>query len=71
MAMRLNTRHLKGFVSEHELAAIEPQVHAAHKLLTEKSGLGNDFLGWTDLPTKRNSRGSKRLPKRSRPTVMC
>ncbi len=51
MAMRLNTRHLKGFVSEHELAAIEPQVHAAHKLLTEKSGLGNDFLGWTDLPT--------------------
>ncbi len=49
--MRLNTRHLKGFVSEHELAAIEPQVHAAHKLLTEKSGLGNDFLGWTDLPT--------------------
>ena len=41
MAMRLNTRHLKGFVSEHELAAIEPQVHAAHKLLTEKSGLGN------------------------------
>ena len=45
MAMRLNTRHLKGFVSEHELAAIEPQVHAAHKLLTEKSGLGNDFLG--------------------------
>ncbi len=51
MAMRPNTRHLKGFVSEHELAAIEPQVHAAHKLLTEKSGLGNDFLGWTDLPT--------------------
>ncbi len=51
MAMRLNTRHLKGFVSEHELAAIGPQVHAAHKLLTEKSGLGNDFLGWTDLPT--------------------
>ncbi|MEM1484989.1 glucose-6-phosphate isomerase [Oscillospiraceae bacterium PP1C4] len=50
MAMKLNTRHLQGFVSDHELTAIEPQVKAAHKTLTEKSGLGNEFLGWTTLP---------------------
>ncbi len=50
MAMKLNTRYLKGFVNEHELKAIEPQVLAAHRTLTEKSGLGNDYLGWTTLP---------------------
>ncbi len=50
MATKLNIKHLKGFVSEHELDGIASQVTAAHKLLTEKSGQGNDFLGWTDLP---------------------
>ena len=50
MAMKLNTRYLKGFVNEHELKAIDPQVLAAHRTLTEKSGLGNDYLGWTTLP---------------------
>ena len=50
MAMKLNTRYLKSFVNEHELKAIEPQVLAAHRTLTEKSGLGNDYLGWTTLP---------------------
>ena len=43
MAIKLNTRHLEGFVSGHELSAIEPQVLAAHRTLEEKSGLGNDF----------------------------
>ena len=50
MAITLNTKHMKEFVSDHELAAIEPQVAAAHKTLTEGTGLGNDFLGWTTLP---------------------
>ena len=50
MGIKLNTRHVKSFIAEHELAAIAPQVKAAHQVLTEKTGLGNDFLGWLTLP---------------------
>ncbi len=50
MAIRLNDNYLNGFILKQEYAAIQPQVTAAHKMLTEKSGLGNDFLGWTTLP---------------------
>ena len=50
MAVKLNTKHLNGFVSDHELQAIAPQVSAAHRTLTEGTGLGSDFLGWVNLP---------------------
>lgn len=50
MSVKLNTRYVKDFVGEHELQGIEAQVRAANKLLAEKNGLGNDFLGWVDLP---------------------
>jgi glucose-6-phosphate isomerase len=50
MAVKLIEKYLKGFVAEHELAGIEPQVQLAHEQLTAKSGLGSDFLGWVDLP---------------------
>jgi len=38
------------FVGENEMQLIEPQVISAHRMLLEKSGAGNDFLGWVDLP---------------------
>lgn len=50
MATTLNTRYLDKFVNPHEIEAILPQIQAAHKTIHEKSGLGNDFLGWLDLP---------------------
>ncbi len=50
MAVKLNAKYLASFLREHELKAIAPLVSAAHKNLTEKTGLGNDFLGWTELP---------------------
>ncbi len=51
MAVTLNCKHLSGFVSAEELKAIAPEIAAAHKTLHDKSGLGNDKLGWLDLPT--------------------
>ena len=51
MSLKLNTKYLKDFVNADELAGIKAQVEAAAKSLQEKSGLGNDFLGWVDLPT--------------------
>ena len=50
MSVRFNGKHLNGFVNEGEWSAIWPQVETAHKLLEERTGPGNDFLGWVDLP---------------------
>ncbi len=51
MAISLDTRYLDGFVRDHELGALQAQVTAAHEMLHNKTGLGNDFLGWVTLPT--------------------
>jgi len=50
VAVKLNTNYLGSFVAEHELEGIKAAVSAAHKTLVERNGLGNDFLGWIDLP---------------------
>ncbi len=50
MSVKMNGKHLGGFIREHEYQAIYPQIQAAHTMLHEKTGLGNDFLGWLDLP---------------------
>ena len=50
MAIKLNDNYIKGFIGQQEYTAIQPQVSAAHKMLCEKNGPGNDFLGWTTLP---------------------
>ena len=50
MAIKLNSKYLEGFVAQHEIDAMKAQLEAAHNTLVNKSGLGNDFLGWVDLP---------------------
>jgi glucose-6-phosphate isomerase len=52
MGISLNTDYLKGFVSEDELTKLMPAVMKAHEQLHQKSGAGNDFVGWVDLPSK-------------------
>jgi glucose-6-phosphate isomerase len=51
MSLKLNTKYLKDFVNADEMAGIKAQVEAAAQSLQSKTGLGNDFLGWVDLPT--------------------
>ena len=51
MAISLNTKYLKNFIAPHEMEAAKLQAELAAKTLTEKTGLGNDFLGWVNLPT--------------------
>lgn len=50
MAMKLNANYVKDFLSQEELAAIYPEIKAAHKVLHGGTGAGNDFLGWLNLP---------------------
>ncbi|MBE6864014.1 MAG: glucose-6-phosphate isomerase [Ruminococcus flavefaciens] len=51
MSLKLNTKYLKDYVNSDELAGIKSQVEAAADALHNKTGLGNDFLGWVELPT--------------------
>lgn len=50
MSVKLNAKYANEFIAPHELEAIRPQTEAAIKQLEERTGLGNDFLGWLDLP---------------------
>ena len=50
MSIKLNAKYTEDFVSNTDLESIAPEIKKAHKTLTEKSGAGNDFLGWVDLP---------------------
>lgn len=63
MSITLNTSYLKDFVSDNEFKAIEPQILAAHEMLTNKTGLGNDFTGWVNLPIDYDKEEFARIKK--------
>ena len=50
MALKLTDKYARGFVREHELSCMQPQISAAHALLHSGKGAGSDFIGWLDLP---------------------
>lgn len=50
MSVKLNTKYLEGFITEEDIKSIEPEVLSAVETLNSRSGAGNDFLGWLDLP---------------------
>ena len=50
MSVKYNVKHLAKFIRPEEYDTIFPQVELAHQQLESRSGAGNDFLGWLDLP---------------------
>ena len=50
MPLKLYTNYLNGLATDKEIADMQSEVLAAHNLLTSGTGLGNDFIGWVDLP---------------------
>ena len=63
MAIHLNRTYLKGFMADHELGALSGAVKAAHESLHNHTGLGNDFLGWVELPTNYDREEFSRIQK--------
>ncbi len=51
MSTTLSVKHLQGFVRDDEFIGIAPAVKAAHEALHTGTGLGNDYIGWLNLPT--------------------
>lgn len=53
----------KAGVQPHEVSYFQEQVAVAHKMLHEKTGAGNDFLGWVDLPVDYDKEEFARIQK--------
>ena len=50
--IKVDISNVWGEIALPDLLAVEKEVAAAHATLTEKTGAGNDFLGWLDLPAE-------------------
>ncbi len=47
---KLNIDYSKTGIGKDQLVALQAEIEKAHDMLHTKSGKGNDFVGWVDLP---------------------
>jgi glucose-6-phosphate isomerase len=59
----IDTTNVLPFISEEQIRQMEPQVKLAHDMLHKKTGPGNDFLGWLDLPSSYDKEEFARIRK--------
>ena len=53
MALNFESKYSENIVTKADIDAMAPKAVEAMNTLMNKTGEGNDFLGWVDLPTKR------------------
>ena len=63
MAVNFSQSFADSFIRENDLLGLESQVKLAHEAINQKSGLGNDFLGWVTLPEDYNKEEFDRIKK--------
>ena len=63
MTLSLNTKFLGNLVNDEDLKNISNEVYEAQKLLSSRSGAGNDFLGWVNLPENYDKEEFERIKK--------
>jgi len=63
MAMNIKLTGLKGFVEQRELENLKPIMNVVNDVLVNKTGAGNDFLGWVDLPADYDKEEFARVQK--------
>lgn len=61
--VRFDYSNALSFFGEHELTYLRDAVKVAHHSIHEKTGAGNDFLGWVDLPTNYDKEEFARIQK--------
>ena len=59
--IKVDISNVWGQISLPDLLATEKDVFAAHMLLTEGNGAGNDFLGWLNLPVEAETDEIRRI----------
>ncbi|MBP1553524.1 MAG: glucose-6-phosphate isomerase [Oscillospiraceae bacterium] len=50
MAVKFQGKYLEGFVKPYEFDNVSKEIELCHNILHQKSGAGNDYLGWLNLP---------------------
>lgn len=60
---KITLDYSKSGVAQHEVDYFKEQIEIAHKMLHEKTGAGNDFLGWVDLPVDYDKEEFARIQK--------
>ncbi len=50
MSAKLTEKYVAAFVTDEEILAFQDKISKAHEDLHNKTGKGNDFTGWVDLP---------------------
>ena len=62
---KINFNYTKAleFFAKEEVDALQPYVEVAHEMLHNKTGLGNDYLGWVDLPNNYDKEEFARIKK--------
>ena len=59
--MKITLDYENSFISEDELANLEPYIKISDQLLEEKDGPGNEYLGWMDLPSNYDKEEFKKI----------
>ncbi len=62
-SISLDYSNLCGIVTDEEIKSMESALFDAHKKLTQKTGEGNDFLGWLNLPFDYDKEEFERIKK--------
>ena len=63
MAIKFISKHSENIVTQDDINAIAPKAVEALNSLHAKTGEGNDFLGWMDLPTNYDREEFARIKK--------
>lgn len=63
MSVSFNYKLAETFISEDEIKDFASAVENAHKMLHEKTGAGNDFLGWVELPKNYDKNELEKIKK--------
>jgi len=50
--LQFQYKHVSDFLSEEEIHLMQEDIDVSHSMLVEKTGKGNAYLGWLDLPNK-------------------
>ena len=63
MSLKFNSKYSESIVTSADIEAMAPQAVKAMDTLMSKTGEGNDFLGWIDLPTNYDKDEFDRIKK--------
>lgn len=63
MSLKFNSKYSESIVSPADIKAMAPKAVEAMDTLMSKTGEGNDFLGWIDLPTNYDKEEFDRIKK--------